>query len=129
MVCPKTSQCKGYNITADNTDQTIQNNLCIWVRAFIHSVLRPLLGVANVSYSFAFLQLSLSDRIVSSQSSLLYRRPRFVLDSLFLICLPVFLLLLSAEYHNVLMCFSLCVPHKTTFCFSGCLTHFILTAS
>ena len=39
-----------------------------------------------------------------------------------LVCLPVFLLLFSAEYRYALMCFSLCGPHKTTFCFSGCLS-------
>ena len=48
-------------------------------------------------------------------------RPMFVLVSLFLVFLPVFRLLLSAEYHTVLLCFSLCGQHKTTVCFSGCL--------
>ncbi len=77
------------------------------------------LQISHVSFSFPL--LSLSDRIVSSQSIPLDRRRIFVLVSLFLVCLPVFLLLFSAEYHNVPMCFSLCGPHKTTFCFSGCL--------
>ena len=62
----------------------------------MHSLLHPVL-------------VSVSDHIVSSQSSLLDRRPMFVLVSLFLICLPVFILLLLAEYHNVLMCVSHCV--------------------
>ena len=83
-------------------------------------------GLKMSHVSFSFLQLSVSDCIVSSRSSLLDRRPMFVLVSLFLVCLPVFLLLLPAEYRNVLMCFSLCVPHKTTFCFSGCLAQLFL---
>ena len=56
------------------------------------------LQMSHVSVSVQLLPLS--SRIVSSQSSLLYRRPMFVLVSLFLVCLPVFLLLFSAEYHN-----------------------------
>ena len=80
---------------------------------YIHSVLHRLVWVAIMSHvSFAFLQLSLSDRIVLSQSSPLDRRPMFVLVSLFLVCLPVFLLLFSAEYHNVLMCFSLWILYS-----------------
>ena len=67
--------------------------------------------------SFSFQLLSLSDRIVSSQSSLLDRQPMFVLVSLFLVCCPIFLLLLSAEYHDVLTCFPLRGPHNTTSCF------------
>ena len=87
---------------------------------FFHSFIAHCCGLQMSHVSFSFLQLSLSDRIVSSQSCLLDCRPMFVLVSLFLVCLPVFLLLLSAECHNVLMCFSLCGPHMTTFCFSGC---------
>ena len=34
-----------------------------------------------------------------------------------LFCRSVFLLWLSAEYHNVLMCFSLCGHHRTSFCY------------
>ena len=64
------------------------------------------LQMSHVSLSFPL--LSWSVRIVSSQTSLFDRRPMFVLVSLFLVCLPFFLLLSSAEYHNVLMCFSLC---------------------
>ena len=75
-----------------------------FIRCCIHCC-----GLQMPHVSFDFLQ---------SQSILLYRRPMFVLVSLFLVCLPVFLLLLSAEYHNVLMCFS-CVPHNTTFCVSS----------
>ena len=55
---------------------------------------------------------SLFDRVVWSQSSLSDHRPMFVLVSLFLVCLLVFPLLLSAEYHNVLICSSLCGPHN-----------------
>ena len=83
-------------------------------------------GLQMFHVSASFLLLSLFGRIVSSQSSLSDHRPMFVLVSLFLVCLPVFLLLLSAEYHNVLMCFSLCGPHKTTVCFSGCLTYTVV---
>ena len=51
------------------------------------------LRMSHVSLSF---QLpSLSGRVVSSQSSFIDRRPMFVLVSLFLVCLPVFLLLSS----------------------------------
>ena len=49
------------------------------------------LQMSHVGLSFSFLQLSVSYRIISSQSSLLHRRPMFVLVSLFLVCLPVFL--------------------------------------
>ena len=65
----------------------------------------------HVTVSASFLLLSLSGRIVWSQSSPSDHRPMFVLVSLFLVCHPVFLLLLSAEYHNVLMCSSLGGPH------------------
>ena len=51
-------------------------------KQFIHSVLRPLLWVAKTSH----VHLSLSDRIVLSQSCLLDRRPVFVLVSLILVC-------------------------------------------
>ena len=72
------------------------------------------LQIFHVSASFQL--LSLFVRIVWSQSSLWDRQPMFVLVSLFLFFRSVFLLWLSAEYHNVLMCSSLCGPHKTTFC-------------
>ena len=65
--------------------------------------------MSHVSLSFAL--LSLSCHIVVSQSSLSDRRPMFVLVFLFLVCRSVFLLLFSAEYHNDLMCFSLCGSH------------------
>ena len=84
------------------------------IHSFINSVLRPLLWVANLPLHFSFQLLSLSRRIFSS---LLDHRPMFALVSIFLVCLPVFLLLLTAEYHNVQICFSLCSPHKTTLCF------------
>ena len=51
-----------------------------------------------------------STAVVSSRSRLLDHRPIFALVSFFLVCLAVFLLLFSAEYHNALMCFSLCGP-------------------
>ena len=56
----------------------------------------------------------------------LYPRPMFVLVSLFLVCLAVFLLFFPAEYHNVLICFTLCGPLKTYFWFSGCLSYLFL---
>ena len=73
------------------------------------------LQMSHISLSFQL--LFLSGRIVQfvPVQSLRDRRPIFVLLSLFLVCLPVFLLFLSAEYHNVLMCFSLYDPHNTTF--------------
>ena len=40
-----------------------------------------------------------------------FRRPMFLLVSLFLVCLPVYFLLFSAEYRNA-MCFSLCGLHN-----------------
>ena len=58
----------------------------IFIRCCVHCC-----GLWMSHVSFSFLQLSLSNRIVSSQSSLLYRQPMFVLVSLFLVCLPVFL--------------------------------------
>ena len=61
-------------------------------------------GLQMSHVSFSFQLLSLSGRIVSSQSSLLDHRPMFVLVSLFVVSPAVFLL--SAEYHNVL-----CVSH------------------
>ena len=64
-----------------------------------------------------FMLLSLFVRIVWSQSILSDRRPMFVFVSFFLFCRSVFLLWLSAEYHNVLMCSSLCGPHNTNFLF------------
>ena len=36
--------------------------------------------------------------------------------------LPCSVPLFSAEYHNALMCVSLCVPHRTSFCVSCCLS-------
>ena len=65
------------------------------------------LHMSHVSLSFPLLSLS---RIVSSQSILLDRRPMSVLISLFLVCLPVFLLLFSAEYHST-QCVSHYVAH------------------
>ena len=41
----------------------------------------------------------------------------FVLVSFFLACLVVFILLFSVQDHNVLICFSLCGPHKNIFFF------------
>ena len=61
-------------------------------------------GLQIFHVSAWFLLLSLFVRIVWSQSNLSENRPMFVLVSLFLFCRSVFLLLLSAEYHNVLMC-------------------------
>ena len=70
------------------------------------------LQMPHVSSSFLFQLLSSSDRNVSCRRSLLDRRPMFVLVSLFLVCLPVFLVLFSSEYHNVLMFLKLWGPHK-----------------
>ena len=56
------------------------------------------LRMSHVSLSF---QLpSLSGHVVSSQSSFIDHRPMFVLVSLFLVCLPVFLLLFSLADRN-----------------------------
>ena len=79
----------------------------------MHSLLRPLCHL-----SFSFQQLSLSGRIASSQSSLLDRRTMFVLVSVFLVCLAVFLQFFSGEYHNAPMCLTSCGSHKTSVCFS-----------
>ena len=87
--------------------------------SIIHSVC---CGLQMFHVNASFLLLSLSGRITSSQSTLSDHRPMFVLVSLFLVCIPVFIILFAAEYHNVLMCFSLCGQHKTNFSFSGCLT-------
>ena len=66
------------------------------------------LQMSHVSFDFsAELSLYLIVTFRASPFSYMIRRPMFVLVSLFLVCLPVFLQLLSAEYHNVLMCFSL----------------------
>ena len=58
----------------------------------IHILLRPL-QLQRSQASLSFQLLYLSGRIVSSLSSLLDRRPMFVLVSLLLACLPVFLIL------------------------------------
>ena len=87
---------------------------CGWLNSFIvastavvaNAPCKSLLSAAIFIWSYCFFRASLLDR-----------RPMFVLVSLFLVCLPVFLLLFSVEYHNALMGFSLCGPHKTTFGF------------
>ena len=78
---------------------------------FIHSVLRPLVWVANVPCLISVALFIWSNHFEPVQS---LRYSTHVRLGLFLVCLPVFLLFLSAEHHNVLMCFS-----KVRF--SGCL--------
>ena len=89
--------------------------------SFIHRCVRRC-GMQMYHVSLSFQLFYLSVRIVSSQSSLSDHRPMFVLVSLFLVCLPVFLLLFSADCHIALMFFSACGPHKTYFCFLVCLS-------
>ena len=110
-----------WTLTGVNVIIYLAYSIYLFLQSFIHCCVHYC-GLQMFHVSITFHLLSLSDRIVSSQSNLLDRRTMFVLVSLFLVCLPVFLLLFSAKYHNVLMCFSLCGPHKTTFCFSGCLS-------
>ena len=75
------------------------------VLSFIHCCVHCcVLQMSHVSFSFRL--LSLSDRIFSTQLSLLDSRPMFVLVSFFLVCRPVFILLLSAAYRNVPICVS-----------------------
>ena len=83
------------------------------INAFITEYCVHCCGLQMFHVSASFMLLCLFVRIVWSQSILWDRRPMFVLVSLFLFCRSVFLLLLSADYHNVLMWSSLC--DKTTF--------------
>ena len=78
------------------------------------------LQISHVRLPFPL--LSLYGHIVSCQSNLFDHRPMFVLVSLFPVCLPVFLLWLSAEHHNVLMCFVIMWPALDMCLFSGCLS-------
>ena len=83
--------------------RTVSCEITVTLIMFIHSLLRPLLWIANVRckslLSAALFIWSYRFEPVLS----LDRRPMFFLVFLFLVCIAVFLLLLSAEYHNVLM--------------------------
>ena len=108
------------NMCLTNDATGIQNQQELQRGMFIHSFIECCVhccGLQMFHVSASFLPLSLFGRIVWSQSSPSDHRPMFILVSLFLVCLLIFLLLLSAEYHDVLMCSSLCGPHKTTFLF------------
>ena len=85
--------------------------------SFIHCCVHCCgLQISDVSLSFQL--LSLSGLIVSSQSSLLDRRPMSWSPSSFAFQSSFYSSQHSIIFY-VLMCSSLCGPHKTTFCFSG----------
>ena len=96
------------------------------IKSAVHPVYIYIYIYIHIVYIYALQQL-LSTQVIHSllrplstvgcklcQSSLLDHRPMFVSVSLFLVCLAIFLLLLSAQHRKTQMCLSLCRPHKTS---------------